>query len=135
MKHYRVLFICCIITISTLALWACTLIQTQVRKDFYITKQINYADAFEKGVKACRDIDLEIGLSNKDAGQITCNTTYSTFKPYYELNIFLEKEGGMLKKVDVKAFGGTGGPIPPSESSAVELIQKYFNALKQLGIE
>jgi len=106
-----------------------------VRRDFLISKPITYEDAFEKAVQACRDIDLELGTINKDAGLITCNTSYSTFKPYYELNIFLEKEQNLLRKVDVKIFGGTGGPVPPTNSEAKKLIEKYFNALKQLGIE
>lgn len=123
------------IALTLLASPGCSLIQIDVRKDIPIEKKVHYEAAFEKAVKACRDIDLELGQINKDAGQVACNTTYSTFKPYYQLNIFLEKEQDLLKNVDVKVFGGTGGLVPPTNLDANELIDKYRDALKKLSVD
>lgn len=112
----------------------CTLINFTVTKTVPISKQVNYDDAFEKAVKACRNIGIFLKDANKDAGQVNCFTDYPR-RANYELNVHLDKDGHLLKNIDIRAFGFPGQILPPSESGAKVLLEEYTKALRQLEIE
>jgi hypothetical protein len=72
------------------------------------SRQWPYADAFDKAVRACRDLNLTMMQSNRDSGQIQCSTIGAmegavAGKGYW-IDVLLDKDRDALKQVDVKTM-------------------------------
>ncbi|HCL80994.1 MAG: hypothetical protein A2077_02625 [Nitrospirae bacterium GWC2_46_6] len=102
------------------------------RQEPMISYQIDYKDAFREAINSCRDLNLVVHETNKDAGEIRC-LEMGTFLGYvgalYKYVIFMEiDKNSKLKNIKITVFP-TDALL--SSGTPTEKLDQYYNTLKK----
>lgn len=125
--------------IAVLLFAGCGLQMSHGGKAMSLQNPVEYANAFQKAVAVCRELNLPVILSDKDTGQVQCGlkTVETNFAGTgYTVDVLVEKEGDIAKRVDVKTRARSGiYSGPTSQADADNFADKYLDTLKRQGVQ
>lgn len=112
----------------------CGGVGARVRQESMMSYQIDYRDAFREVINSCRDLNLVVNRTDKDAGQIAClkmGSFLGLVGAEYIWEIVLEiDKNSKLRNINIKV--STTGPVPGhSDEKFTEFISQYLAAFKK----
>lgn len=125
--------------IALLLFAGCGLQMSHGSKAMSLQNQVEYTNAFQKAVVACRELNLPVNLSDRETGQVQCGlkaTEAEIAGTGYAIDVLVEKEDNVAKRIDVKTKARAGIVSgPTSQSDADNFADKYLAILKREGIQ